>query len=172
MTREEAIEKIKQYMRITGDAFKKDYTDEIEMAIQIISKPPTLAEFLGWKLGQLHQVRTFNHLYKIEDDELYFLNSDDVWESSYGILFNKNNIEKLKTAKPVEPKRYCLVNEELNSLLGNILGYEKSNDKLTFCKKDPCLYRLQTEFTMSEYYELQKKYPKTIASCELVEVEE
>lgn len=67
MTREKAIE----YTEKIFDGLYGDILDALK-------QPPTLAEFLGWRIGQLYQVETFNHLYKIEDDELYFLNSDDI----------------------------------------------------------------------------------------------
>lgn len=163
MTREEAIEILKGY---TKDNFL--FINELKEVIKVLEQPPTLAEFLGWRENVEYE--TTDNIYKIIDGELRV---KDESEEDYFMYadrhFWKEDIRDLRFAQPVEPKKYWLVNEEMGKRLFNCLNLTEG--EICFASKTET-EGIQTQFTKPEIDELAKKYPKTIASCELVEVTE
>lgn len=100
MTREEAIEQLKN-IKSAPSMFIDETIKEL---VETLKQPPTLCDFLGWEEGQEYEYRTVDIL-MLDNGKIYIKN--DMCPSGWcNYTFFGNQIEDLRQAKKVEPKKY------------------------------------------------------------------
>lgn len=148
MNKKEAIEQLKNITSVPSM-----FIDEtIKELVEVLKKPMTLEEFLGWEEGVEYKANC--ELYKIENDTLK-IRYGKRWVDDYEL--HLNNYDSLVDAKKVEPKlkawrvrdEYsfkCLI-EELKGLKYKSIDY----DWFLIQGGDIVIYDDKNEFTHSNY---------------------
>lgn len=119
MIREEAINKLTKMINLSGDLSQTDKELAFE-CFERLEQPPTLAEFLGWRENQEYRLKTNGKIYKVINDTLLINKSGEYRTARMRI--RAENINDLRSACKIEPKKYWLVNEELDKRLFNYLN--------------------------------------------------
>lgn len=166
MTREELVTELQDVLDWAfRNGIELDGFGELYDEVTKLKQPPTLAEFLGWEENQEYHVEGIAN-FMIKNGVLeYRYRGVKNWEP-YSARISESIFERLRTGKKIEEKKYRLVNRELEC------GY------LTYSDADGVFFSggkddddgFQSVFSLKEYEHLRRQYPKTVASCELVEV--
>ena len=176
MNRQEIIEQLKLIQAgLTQDDNKKS-KNRIDVVIENLRQPITLAEFLGWEEDVEYYV--CKDRYKITENTLYYFDyENNKWiKSKFHDRFHGRLID-FQQAKKIQPK-YNLILKSGYRKLFDLLDNEKYltmsiQDGDTFHSKyatDNSKY--QAQFYLEEIEKIKKKYDIDLCIYEIVEVQE
>lgn len=171
MNREEIISQLKLIQAgLTQDDSKKS-KNRIDLVIEELEKPMSLAEFLGWEEDIEYEL--WSDRYKIIDNKLYLFDYKlNKWKTS---CYN-DDFADFKQAKRIE--KYNLILKSGYIKLFDLQDYEKYltiniQDRDVFHSKystDNSKY--QAQFSLEEIEQIKKKYEIDLCIYEIVEVQE
>ena len=148
------------------------YFDGLWDEVEQLKEPVTLAEFFGWEEGK--EYWCLAERYSIVDDTLYRCIGEERRLRPAVVDLNKSFVEYMRNAKPVEDKKYYLINPEIKNDWDKYLNAGLDGGKIasiTFRDKFSST-PFQAKLSKDEIETIKREYPKTFGICEVVEVEE
>ena len=135
-------------------------------------KKITLAEFLGWEEGKRY--KCFSKEYFVKDNILYCRYGDGTFWKVVKTRLAKSDIEAMREAKPIEEKKYYLVNPEIKKEQAKYLNTRLDDGKIVYIEfiNKASDFEYQTKFSKTDLETIKSKFPKTFSICEVVEVED
>lgn len=172
MNRQEIISQIKLIQAgLTQDDNNKSKR-RLDLVIQELEKPISLAEFLGWEENVEYEFD--KKIYKVIDNNLYSKFQKD-FSLNLASLCNYD-ISRLRQAKKVREKRFNLILQKGYRELFDLLDNEKY---LTIDTTDGTVFnskysinnsKYQAQFTLEEIEEIKEKFKIDLSIYDVVEV--
>lgn len=177
MNRQEIIEQLKLIQAgLTQDDNKKSKS-RIDLVIENLKYPITLAEFLGWEEDVVYFDNDTNIMYKIQDDNLLeIIGQSLVIDSIYN--FSDFSIKELRKFKKMSPTKYNLI---LKSAYRKLFDLQDNEKYFTICIQDGDVFhsksstdnsKYQAQFTLEEIEEIKQKYNIDLCIYDVLEVQE
>ena len=160
---------------MTQDDNKKS-KNRIDLVIEELEKPISLADFLGWEEDVVYVDNDTNIMYKIQNENLLeIIGQSLVIDSAY--CFSKFSIEELRKFKK-QSLKYNLI---LQSAYRKLFDLQDNEKYLTMNIQDRDVFhskystnnsKYQAQFTLEEIEEIKKKYGIDVCIYNIVEVQE
>lgn len=174
MNREEIITNIQNKLNYAYMLPNRDKVDEtikfVFGEVEKLKQPSTLRELLGWEENEIYTC--FGNKYMFKNDELYLLNGQDAWKTT----FNYCTLAKVKQqAKKVESKKYYLqLKFKYNNFLckrGNKTYINFNTEDGYFLDSKDNINDCKTQFTDEEIKNIKLPEPLTLDMFDKIEVE-